>query len=463
MPARPFVGTNGSRLGETCPGAPWIGAVCGLLSKTRDAFVRSLPATLAALSLVVSVVVATSTPATSIRPLTVVGSLIQAGEHWDIEGRVLQDGDGADQAFVWAIVEYTDGEHASPPLTETHENGEFLIGQLPRKLGTSNSEIAQATIYAKKKIPGGWFRSPTTLRGEDKVQAPNVQKATASAQTTAGAPACEAAEVLGLPPLILAPLIMIFLISAMLPFFGEPTRKKYLAAIVLAFCVTGTMIAYFSVGLRFVTTEGKQKEVLQLGFASIYRSSYVEHVQPEWVFSFTAPPPRPTESAPSEKTQPGFELSTNSDMPQATANPSSHTKASNSDAGSSPSQPAGAPTRKGQTDSVVIDRGFGAPLWVLLLSVVGASLVTIGLIVSEIAQMPPANQPDEIRKHIQTIVQHQFFILFAPVTAIFVYQIMLAGSAATSAFTVGLTALGAGPSLSALLTKAGAAATKLFA
>jgi hypothetical protein len=80
----------------------------------------------------------------------------------------------------------------------------------------------------------------------------------------------------------------------------------------------------------------------------------------------------------------------------------------------------------------------------------------------EITQLPPEGQPAEIRKHVYSIVQHQFFILFAPVTAIFVYQTMVAGSTAASAYTVGLAALGAGPALSALLTKAGAAATKLF-
>jgi len=95
-------------------------------------------------------------------------------------------------------------------------------------------------------------------------------------------------------------------------------------------------------------------------------------------------------------------------------------------------------------------------------------VLTVGLIVDEItkagevSRMTPADQPAEIRKHVQAIVQHQFFILFAPVTAIFVYQTLVAGSAAASTFTVGLAALGAGPSLSALLTKAGAAATKLF-
>jgi hypothetical protein len=105
---------------------------------------------------------------------------------------------------------------------------------------------------------------------------------------------------------------------------------------------------------------------------------------------------------------------------------------------------------------------------VLLVSVIGAGVITVALIVEEITKMQgiitlgPDDRPGEIRKHAQVLIQHQFFILIAPLTAICVYQTMVVGSAASSTFTVGLAALGAGPSLSALLTKAGAAAGKLF-
>lgn len=132
-----------------------------------------------------------------------------------------------------------------------------------------------------------------------------------------------------------------------------------------------------------------------------------------------------------------------------------------------------------------LDHGFGAPLWVILVSVLGAGVVTVGLIVGEITKVKENTAPEKtlpvqppmataqgpnagednaktIREHMQTLVQHQFFILFSPVTAIFVYQALVAGAAASSSLMVGLAALGAGPSLSAVLTKAGAAATKLF-
>jgi hypothetical protein len=86
----------------------------------------------------------------------------------------------------------------------------------------------------------------------------------------------------------------------------------------------------------------------------------------------------------------------------------------------------------------------------------------VGLIVGEIGGIPETSQPEEIRRRLKAIVQHQFYILFAPVGAIFVYQILVVGSAAAASLTVALAALGAGASLSALLDKAVTYATGLI-
>jgi hypothetical protein len=232
------------------------------------------------------------------------------------------------------------------------------------------------------------------------------------------------------------------------------------------------MIGFLGYFLKYVSTEGKSTELLQLGFASIYRGTYVKDVPVEWVFSFTSPPPQSSEPSPAAPPQ-----SQGNPQSAPAAQPAAQTSAQATPTNSSgaqttspaPSQyQATSPAPSPAEAAPIVDHGFGAPLWVLLVSVLGAGVVTIGLIVDEIANMntitdlPPDKQPGEIRKHVQMIVQHQFFVLFAPVTAIFVYQALVVGSAATSSFMVGLTALGAGPSLSALLTKAGAAATKLF-
>jgi hypothetical protein len=58
---------------------------------------------------------------------------------------------------------------------------------------------------------------------------------------------------------------------------------------------------------------------------------------------------------------------------------------------------------------------------VLLVSVIGAGVITVALIVEEITKMQgiitlgPDDRPGEIRKHAQVLIQHQFFILIAPV------------------------------------------------
>ncbi len=392
-------------------------------------------------------------------PLTVVASVNQSAGNVGIAGRVLQDGAPIDKATVWTVVDFEKGQHASPAPAQTDGTGGFTIGPLTGVPGA----VADATIYARKVIPGHWFKADETLRGQDLVQ-------------LAGETKPQPDEFVPLPLLSLLPLAFVFAASFLLPFFFEQTMRKYRVGVVLAFAATLLMIVYISLGLQTVTKEGKSKEILQLGFASIYRSSYVKDVPLEWVFSFTAPPAKrpeaPAQSPPANTTP----------APAPEQTPAKGNAPPQNPSGATASQPAivqqaATPVQPAAPD---VDHGFGAPLWVILVSVLGASVVTVGLIVGEITKIAeiaggdaktenspagngePAVSPKVIREHIQTLVQHQFFILFAPITAIFVYQALVVGAAASSSLMVGLAALGAGPSLSALLTKAGAAATKLF-
>ena len=405
-----------------------------------------LPAAVAALLLVISGAAGIIAPVTSANQLTVIGSLISAGDHWEIRGRVLRDGEAVDKALVWGIVEYANGQHDSPPATQTDEKGGFSVSPVRSTVGTEKDTIVAATISARKEIPAAaWYKSAMTLRGEDLVRAPGTVSQ----------------EIVELSPYKLLPLPAIFLVSVMLPFFGQQTRGKYLLAIVLAFFFTGLMIAYLSLSLRYVNTAGKSKDILALGFASVYQGTYVKDVQPEWMFSLTASPPKPVGPTPLE-TNSASDTTSAPATPQVAAKSPPGTTAATSGASAPPVQAIGTSVQKLQTNTGLIDRGFGAPLWVLLISVIGASVLTVGLIVREISDIPAADQPDKIRDHLQVIVQHQFYILFAPVGAIFVYQTLVVGSAASSSFTVELAALGAGASLSGLLTKAVTSATKLF-
>lgn len=446
-----------------------------------------LPSIVAAAVLLISAIAALYTPVTTkqVKELTVISSLVPSGENgqWQVQGRVLQDGNATQDASVWALVQYENGQHSSPPSTKTDEHGGFLIASVPHVLGdcalsdsttterkapsdephhgTTSSlpvsttapshpnpgdqpgcknAIDEATIYARWKEPNPpWYRSEKVFNGEDKVKRLSKE--------------VEPVEVVGLSPLKLAPLPAIFLVSAMLPFFGLQTRRKYQVGIVLAFFFTGLMIAYLSLGLRYVTTEGKAKglDVLELGFASIYKGSYVKDVPAEWVFSFTSKPPK------SPDLTAGGTPPANGTTPATVAGVAGAP-------GVTPAQPApqaAAPVPGAQT-TAPIDGGFGAPLWVLLISVIGAGVLTVALLVAEISKIPAPNQPDQISGHLQGVIEHQLFILFAPVSSIFVYQVMVAGKSASSSFTVALAALGAGPSLSALLTKAAASAASFF-
>src|SRR6266852_611116 len=90
------------------------------------------------LGVVISVVTAFYTPATQANQLTVVAALIPAGDHSELRGRVLKDGDAQDKALVWAIVTDARGHRDSPPATLTDDKGGFDISQVPSKLGNAD-------------------------------------------------------------------------------------------------------------------------------------------------------------------------------------------------------------------------------------------------------------------------------------------------------------------------------------
>lgn len=182
------------------------------------------------------------------------------------------------------------------------------------------------------------------------------------------------------------------------------------------------MIYVISSGLKYVHTEGNTGEVLSLGYAFLFKDSYSADGPQEWIFSFTSPK-----------------------------------KALNADVSA-----AGVPGSE-TGGNLLTDRAkmhnnlsaFGAPLWVILLSVIGASISTVSLIVRETKDtLDYENEEDKFWKRIKHIVQHQFLILFAPLGAIFVYQMLVAADAIHKPATVALAALGAGPTINYLLARA---------
>jgi len=171
-------------------------------------------------------------------------------------------------------------------------------------------------------------------------------------------------------------------------------------AILLVLFMTGTLLR----GMSFVAGRGTPGDLFNFGFAQIFYGSHSPEVPREWMFSFTTP----------------------------------------------------------QANDATGVTGFYAPLWVMLLAVIGASLMTLSLLVAEIVKPVREEDASVIRQRTQTIVMHQFFIQFSPLGAIFVYQSLLAAKAAEEPIAVALAALGAGAAINLVLRNAVNASARLF-
>lgn len=194
---------------------------------------------------------------------------------------------------------------------------------------------------------------------------------------------------------------LMFLISIGIALWDVPMEnsilalRKWYVSVFLSLIFAFTMIGYIALGLRMVNATESNADVLSLGFANIYQASYVENTGDEWVFSLTSPPSLAQEDE--------------------------------------------------------LDRGFGAPLWVILLTVVGSVLFTISLIVKQ-AKKPIEEQARlEVRSRVQEIINHQFFILFAPLGAVIIYQMQVKIEAASSTIAVALVALASGVAINLVL------------
>jgi hypothetical protein len=97
---------------------------------------------------------------------------------------------------------------------------------------------------------------------------------------------------------------------------------------------------------------------------------------------------------------------------------------------------------------------------VVLVSVLGAGVLTVALMINEITERP--TDPTDIQKRQAKKVSHQFFIFFAPLGSLFVYQLLIAADAAGQAVTVAIASLGAGAAMNALLSRALAFSTSVI-
>jgi hypothetical protein len=372
----------------------------------------------------------------------------EATDTWSIHGRVLRDNVPAPGLTVWAMMKDQKGNRHSPPAAKTNAEGAYAITRFPMKIGPNPvTEVTVRTWDPAAQGPSDWFGGAQGATGEEVL--------------VIGQGSLRRVKFSNWGLFVPA---SIFLASMGVAFLGRGTRWAYKLAMGFAFLLTGVMIIAISAGLSYVHTTGEKNEVLSLGFASLFRGQYVEQAEPEWLFSLTAPHGLPN-SAPKAPSKLGT-------SPDAKAKAAATAATSGGEAALEPQPPgllspanvgttalgakAGSPER---LDPPLV-RGFGAPLWVLLLAVLGVGLRTMSIIVNEISHEPDFHDQQGVRGRIELIVRHQFFMLFAPLGAIFVYQFLVMAESANQPSTVALVSLGAGLTLTTLLERALATASQ---
>jgi hypothetical protein len=202
-------------------------------------------------------------------------------------------------------------------------------------------------------------------------------------------------------PLMVIPII--FIVSVLLALVDQQDNSflrgiKYYGGIVLTAGFTIALIAYMAWGLQYVDDTLSPGEDLSLGFAHFHFGTYASNVPEEWIFSLTAP----------------------------AADPESMSD---------------------------VSKGFGAPLWVVFLAVLGAGIFTFSVLIYEIRSPVSFTAGQEVRDRSDAFVRHQFYILFSPLGAIVVYQLLVIAGAVNEQVTVGVTALAAGLGLNLILDK----------
>ncbi|HAV62879.1 MAG TPA: hypothetical protein DCY13_11005 [Verrucomicrobiales bacterium] len=333
--------------------------------------------------------------------LDIVASAQRAEAGWNLSGRVLFRGAPVATADVWAVISDDRGNRLAPLGVTNLPAGGFQIDGIPASIGAGGSSgVVEATIHARARVE---------LDDQNPGKLAWVEGRESLAMGEAGG-----TRWVELPLKATIPLFSIFFGSVVLALISFKAgslglKVQYYASVALALVLTAAMIIYISIGLRQVNLLGTKGEVVSLGFANIYHGTYVRDVEPEWLLSLTAPAPRMAD---------------------------------------------------GKPDPLV--EGFGAPLWVLFVAVVGGGIFTVLIVMRGINEPVDFAKKEEVSHRVEEVVRHQFYILFSPVGAIFVYQLLVAGGMASRPISVALVALAAGVSLNLLLDKALAMIKSLF-
>jgi hypothetical protein len=317
---------------------------------------------------------------------------------WLLTGRVLFDGEPQASSTLWAIITDDRGNRFSPPAKELGRLGEFRIDNIPMVLSGTNKPKTLEATIYAKAV----VQTQNTEAKETLIKG----KETLTLGEHGGIRWVE------LPWWAIFPLILIFLGSLVIAVIRFATNSigmkiKYYSSVVLALLLTVWMIGCISAGLRKINLMESKSDVITLGFANIFHGTYEKNTQPEWLLSLTAP------TAPA-------------------------------------------------ADRAELVRGFGTPLWVLFISVLGGGAFTLMILINGIKTPVDFTNDTKVNEAVESIVRHQFYILFAPVGAAFVYQLMVAAGMTAQPVTVATVALAAGVAINFLLNMALEGLTQLM-
>ena len=340
---------------------------------------------------------------------------------WAVRGRILNDGDAVQGAVVWAVAVDSYGNRYSPASTKSDDSGGFEIRSAnpnPPAGSAKNLPLTLDQILVRARAEKTVFFVPRRLSGR-------------------------ALLIRDAPTRLIEPITMwwglavliAFGLSLLLAATDLMTVKwKYNVTLGLTLAVVAMIVLVFTRAHSELTSQLNAEELVRtLGFVNIFKGTYVVDGEPEWLVSLTAPPSATTSKGTASSTTTSGETTVSNTAP---------------------------------SESRQIVTGFGAPLWTLVMSIAGAALFTVALVVKEIRKPPSfedhakVKAPDksDARERLQGFVEHQLFMLFAPFGGMFVYQALVLADAANKPITVGVAALGSGITLNLLLSWASNAA-----
>ena len=333
-------------------------------------------------------------------PSNCLGPVPSSGE-WLVHGIVLEDGGPASKdamASATAILRDSLGNESAEAATLDGAAFSACV-QKPASSPGVSSTVEGIEVIARVKA--GWFGIERSFSA---FLSPKISGGTRWRHASAR-------------PALLALGILLFtlaIVSFRPPELGQ-ARLQYVVTAIGA--VAFSALFLYVLGLTSQqfgeTTDGD--EVISLGFGYVHQATFVEGVERDWVLSLTLPNVAPRER-----------------------------------------EAAGGTSASAAAEPARVSQGFGAPIWVLLLAVLAATLYLVIVWARQMVRRvnsEPATT-DMLRRHSVELAQHGVYTLLSPVGAIFVYQGLVATDAASGSAAVAIAALSSGVAMSRMMEQA---------